>query len=600
MLPKSRLLIAMSLLWVSLSALCQGLPGTNDDGFSVDIRTPVSIAQYIPPHNKAKPGACYWVGSTFGPSLKQDLCGEVVWAYDEAHDSTACGPIPGDLKGKIALIRRGGCTFSLKVYRAQQAGAIAVIILNHFSNAADRPCANTFTSVAFSGMPSGDSANAVVIPSVFLQRETGTQISEALENGEKVEVCFRLPRVQNAAVAYHYATPISQVVDLKDIYMEYTNRDTGAQTDIVAKVDIADPDGKVTTLTAPIGHLASGETARVWFPPYKPVKRIGKFTAKFSNNKYTEPRDTLTREFCLTLHTYATDNLTLVPGGVGFSDPASDPPSWTIQCGSLYFTGPTLGVATYISFGIANPDSIWVPHLGAEANTIMAVLYDADLNRDGVNDLSLGFDQLNHENIVGLTSVFLDGTQPVDSVFSVPLYDFLVPEKHGVILRPNNFYYLTLYYDNQAAQTGRLPKFSRTADEFYVNPLATPIYINSTRMDGEGWPNSEVIARLHLDGFSATPVGTGTPPLDPAKVEVSPNPARETLRLTVRLDAVSPTVRVRIVDLVGKVVRRAERHNFQQGTLDFDVRDLPSGTYIVAISTAEGDRWEKVAVVRGE
>ena len=171
------------------------------------------------------------------------------------------------MAGKIALIRRGRCNFSLKVYRAQQAGAIAVIILNHFDSAADGPCINYNFGVQFTGMPGGDSAQAVKIPSVFLQRETGAQLDEALGKGEKVEVCFHWPRVQNAAIAYHYATPVSQVIDLRDIYMEYTNRDTKAQSNIVEKVDITDPDGLITTLTAPVSYLEAGQTARIWFPP---------------------------------------------------------------------------------------------------------------------------------------------------------------------------------------------------------------------------------------------------------------------------------------------------------------------------------------------
>lgn len=42
----------------------------------------------------------------------------------------ACTPITEDLSGDIALISRGACTFSTKVYHAEQAGAVGVIIVN--------------------------------------------------------------------------------------------------------------------------------------------------------------------------------------------------------------------------------------------------------------------------------------------------------------------------------------------------------------------------------------------------------------------------------------------------------------------------------------
>ena len=45
---------------------------------------------------------------------------------------TACTALPaGSLTGEIALISRGACTFGAKVYNAQQAGAIAVIVVNN-------------------------------------------------------------------------------------------------------------------------------------------------------------------------------------------------------------------------------------------------------------------------------------------------------------------------------------------------------------------------------------------------------------------------------------------------------------------------------------
>ena len=77
---------------------------------------------------------------------------------------------------------------------------------------------------------------------------------------------------------------------------------------------------------------------------------------------------------------------------------------------------------------------------------------------------------------------------------------------------------------------------------------------------------------------------------------IAPNPAHETARISIRLDAISPTVRVQVLDLTGRVVRTATQHHFQQGTFDFDVRDLPTGTYLVAIATAEGGFLGKMVV----
>ena len=42
----------------------------------------------------------------------------------------ACEAIPTSLSGKVALVRRGGCAFVVKVLNAQTAGATAVIVMN--------------------------------------------------------------------------------------------------------------------------------------------------------------------------------------------------------------------------------------------------------------------------------------------------------------------------------------------------------------------------------------------------------------------------------------------------------------------------------------
>lgn len=67
--------------------------------------------------------------------------------------SQACSALPaGSLTGKIALVSRGTCTFGNKVYDAQKAGAIAVIVVNNLpgdpiSMAADAAFPTTIPAV---------------------------------------------------------------------------------------------------------------------------------------------------------------------------------------------------------------------------------------------------------------------------------------------------------------------------------------------------------------------------------------------------------------------------------------------------------------------
>ncbi|NNC51287.1 MAG: T9SS type A sorting domain-containing protein [Flaviramulus sp.] len=76
------------------------------------------------------------------------------------------------LAGKIAVIRRGECEFGFKVLAAENAGAVAVVIVN-----------NTTGLIQMGPGADGDS---VTIPSIMIEQSTGDAIISALENGDSI------------------------------------------------------------------------------------------------------------------------------------------------------------------------------------------------------------------------------------------------------------------------------------------------------------------------------------------------------------------------------------------------------------------------------
>jgi len=88
--------------------------------------------------------------ATNGSSLGCSLAGDV-------------SPFPaGSLTGRMALIERGVCTFSEKVFNAQRGGAVAALVYNSAAN-----------GDALQSMGAGAHADEVTIPSVFLRRSDG-------------------------------------------------------------------------------------------------------------------------------------------------------------------------------------------------------------------------------------------------------------------------------------------------------------------------------------------------------------------------------------------------------------------------------------------
>jgi len=121
--------------------------------------SPASIAGNIPAG----------VGLTFGPQFF-DVTGDVVPAQDGTAPSTdACTALTNAaaVSGKIALVERGTCNFTVKVRNAQTAGAIGVVIYTD-----DRPAGD---------MVGTDSS--VTLPSVLIARDAGTAILTAVQAG---------------------------------------------------------------------------------------------------------------------------------------------------------------------------------------------------------------------------------------------------------------------------------------------------------------------------------------------------------------------------------------------------------------------------------
>jgi len=101
------------------------------------------------------------IGATLGPygiSAAAELAPDNV---------TGCEPFePGLFEGRAALISRGACFFSTKVYYAQEAGAVLAVIHN-----------NADGGDAVMDMGAGDFADEVIIPSVFVGYNAGVDMA---------------------------------------------------------------------------------------------------------------------------------------------------------------------------------------------------------------------------------------------------------------------------------------------------------------------------------------------------------------------------------------------------------------------------------------
>ena len=92
---------------------------------------------------------------------------------DDVHDACSSLINASDLTNKIAVVRRGTCLFIEKVLVCQQAGALAVIVVNNDGGNA---------------IPMGGSEPQINIPAVMINMTDGEQIISQLQSGTNLNV----------------------------------------------------------------------------------------------------------------------------------------------------------------------------------------------------------------------------------------------------------------------------------------------------------------------------------------------------------------------------------------------------------------------------
>jgi hypothetical protein len=95
---------------------------------------------------------------------------------------TVADPYLADPAGKIALIERGGCRFDNKIARAQQAGAIGVVVYNQAGGAnGDETLILMQIINPVADGPPGIAGTAITISAVFVQRSTGLLLRDGAQ-----------------------------------------------------------------------------------------------------------------------------------------------------------------------------------------------------------------------------------------------------------------------------------------------------------------------------------------------------------------------------------------------------------------------------------
>lgn len=183
-------------------------------GGALSIDEPTNISGFIQQIGTAVAA----FGGTIPDGNDDPITGKVVIARDSdpANPTAACEDIVNadEIAGNIALIDRGLCNFSLKAFKAQEAGAITCLICN--VPGADGPGSSGETVI---GMAGGLNADDVTITPIFVQKSVCDRIRNEIANGvdvimtlkqrDAIGPVYRDAAFDNGVVAHEYGHGIS-------------------------------------------------------------------------------------------------------------------------------------------------------------------------------------------------------------------------------------------------------------------------------------------------------------------------------------------------------------------------------------------------------
>lgn len=501
--------------------------------------------------------------------------------YDDANNyGCLSASNPGDLAGKIAVLYRGDCEFGLKGLNAEQAGAIACVIIN---NEPGGP-------IPMAAGASGELINS--IPVVMISDVDGAALVAAMDN-EPVTVF-----IGNKAGYYEYdlgikaseiLRPVSSSIPLAlvenggefPIEIETTVYNYGSedQADVTLQAIIVRNGDTLYNETSPVTSIASGDFAVLGLSTYNPTDWIvGDYTLKYivhssATDEYEHDNEIETPfKISSSVFTYASYNEDGELNSTGGSQPA-EPGNLFSQC--IYFRDQNASrLALHeMSFSAMKANDNENPSIEGEEFFLRIVKWNdnfVDMN-DVPNPIG-SYEEL----------VLQSYTMETDASGEVVTAPFDV--ENQIVLEDNQRYLfcVTTYNGEIFLGTDGAMTYAGNHDH-YLQPLF-PIEIGSGSFRPYGFSDDGVI-------FGETVPSIAVSFIDPASVSLQaqekairmnayPNPASDALVVDFNKNEVS---KVELVSIAGQLIESQNVSSNVQKTT-FDVSNVENGVYIVKVT----------------
>ncbi|MBI3133534.1 MAG: T9SS type A sorting domain-containing protein [Bacteroidetes bacterium] len=556
----------------------------------------VSSSQIIcyveaPSPNEGNYDFTYASGTTWAsPDMTDPLnavSGIMAFADDgTSADSLACNALINDLTGKVAVLYRGSCEFGLKAKNAQDAGAIAVVIIN---NAAGAPVA----------MGGGAEGLNVTIPVVMISNADGALLrpeilaeSTSIFIGSKNGLYADDLGFTDADVLR--AESFSNVQMLCQDNTEFEvqigtwirNYGTNDQTGITVNCMIDLGATNLYDATSAPFDLVSGDSVFVSLPTFsQSTYANGYYDMVYSvdmtpldESTYDNVREA---DFMIndSLWSYASmDEVTLKP----ITDLTQFNGSTSTLEICLAFQDPNASriAARGINFSAGTSQNPTPTSIDGEFVEIS--LYEWNDVFTDINDVALDLNNITLNEIAASEYIYTADLQ-AENVYA-EFDTYLALQDNQRYLFCLNIYSPTIYpgYDSKLDYNWNF--------ETYLQP------INMIRIDGGQWYpagyGTDQSPSVSINFFDATTLGLVE--LPKPELMPFPNPANQSINIP--LGNCEGDVLVSIIDITGKIVA-VQNVSMNSSMLTLDVTSLATGTYTLKVTYADGTSKDVQVVV---
>ena len=493
-----------------------------------------------------------------------------------------CATLTNDLTGKIAVIYRNTCNFSLKAYNAQMAGAIAVIIVNRED--------------AGISMTAGPDGVNVTIPVVILNKTDGSAMIAAMQGGTVPVVMFIGNKfgiyandigsgVDNTIIATQATTPSILAQSAADFSftpgLAIVNYGTATQTNVYVTATIDAP-GAPAAYTSTVGPLTmvfkdtinifdgNPETFALFSLPAYP---LGEYTLNYTITLGMTTADEATGDNSFTSNFYVSDDIYSY-ARLNMVD--NEPVSMSFPMNY------TQGYKSCIRFNNANASRAGVEGLytsiKVDLDTFDLQAQEISLYAYTWNDLATTF---------SATPTFLDFTQVAFAQYYPPASyvngeEIFIPFAVPFILVDNTNYLFCIETQIPEPAFGYDDIVNYNANSQILDDVISPIYIDDigTTTDqwyAAGW-NGNPAPSIGMKLFPAAELGL----VDATELKgiAYPNPASD--NVTVAINATGAATLV-VTDITGKIVLN-KNLSLTNGNADVNTSSLEAGIYIFNVT----------------